>query len=352
MTTVDTTPTTPTTPKSYLMWIGAEHYPTIADFVNEAVERGISKRVATPEIAAKVAEPGTLVYLAHDEGARVDCPECQTEIENPEFRKAEQALAAANVTLENRIRDAKAAKAEADKAKGDSTVSDEDKAARTAASARAQKLADNARNKSIKLSNDLDALPKTVKAGSGGHVILKDGTRWDYRRYMYWRNQPKKWDYKAEVAELHMCEHCGGFGQLPVGKVFGVFMPDAAEYLLAPEDRDELRKEMKDKGLETVEATVWSTEVKRGCGRRAVHGSYIVTKTTMGATPEQLDAALKELVAKGVIKPKDTKVDGSFAEFVAPVDIPGEKRFRGIKEWDPTPDAADEGEMIVDAIAS
>jgi hypothetical protein len=344
--TPETTPATlATEPKSYLMWIGKEHYPTIESYVDEAIAQGVSKRVSRPDLAAKLATPGTMVYLAHDEGARCECPDCQTVIENPERRKAEQAFQAAETELENRKRDYKAAKEAARKAE-----TEEDKTATAAVKARAHRLLENAEAKALKLAAARDDHPAEIKAGSGGHVILKDGSRWDYRRYMYWRNQPKKWDYKAQVAELHMCEHCGGFGQLPVGKVFGVFMPDAAEYILKPEDNDKVSAEMKDKGLETVTAGMVCTEVKRGCGKRVAGGTYLVTKTNH-ATPEQLVATIKELVEKGVIKPDETKVNGSFAEFIAPVDIAGEKRFRGVKEWAPTPEAADEGEMIAEAMS-
>lgn len=127
-------------------------------------------------------------------------------------------------------------------------------------------------------------------------------------------------------------------------------MPDAAEYILKPEDTDKVRAEMRSKGLETVETTVVQAEAKRGCGRRAQGGTYVVTRIHKG-TPEQLTATLNELVKKGVIKQTDVKVNGSFMEFINPVDIPGEKRFRGVKVWNPIPEAADEGEMISDAVA-
>lgn len=342
MTTENTTPE-PAAPKSYLMWIGKEHYPTIADYVNEVTKAGVSKRVATPEIAANLAQPGTMVYLAHDEGERKDCPHCLREIENPERRKAQQALQNAERELDNRKRDRDAAQATFDKAE------DEGKAAAEAVLHRAQKLVNNSQQKVVKLTTVAEETPSTVQTGSGGTVELKDGQVWDYRKYMYWRNQPKKWSMD-NVKEAKMCQHCGGFGTLPVGRVFGVFMPSDAEYILKPEDGAKVQQEMKDKGIVTVTSEVVKAEAKRGCGYRHAGGSYVVTRTSE-ATPEQLLETVTKLTEAGLIKPENTRVTGSFVEFIAPVSIEGEKRFRGVKVWDPTPEAADEGEMVADAMA-
>lgn len=333
---------------TYLMWVGKEHYPTIADYVAEAKEHGISKRVATPEIAAKLSSPNTLVFLAHDEGEHEDCEHCLGSIENPEWRKLTLQVKKAAEVLTDRIKLTKRIAERIRRGKKSGKLEGEKLQAAEDEKAKADRLVKGARAKFKKLTAELEGEPETLTAGTGGHVILKDGSRWDYRRYMYWRNQPKKWDFKKETKEAHMCPHCGGFGKLPKGKVFGVFMPAAAEYIMKPEDGEEARKAMEAKGLTAVPAGKVADEVKRGCGRRKHGGSYVVTRTD-GSTPDALKAKVSELVADGIVKSADVEVNGQFAEFIETVDIFGEKRFRGIKLWEPTPAAAAEAEDIVDA---
>lgn len=55
-----------------LIWIGAEHYPTIADFRIEAMTLGISRRIPTVPKGFKVGED--VVYLAHPHGITKDQP--------------------------------------------------------------------------------------------------------------------------------------------------------------------------------------------------------------------------------------------------------------------------------------
>lgn len=58
--------------KCGLLWIGKQFYPTPADFIKEAGELGISRRIGAVPRGFKVGE--TWVLLAHPIGA--PCPEC------------------------------------------------------------------------------------------------------------------------------------------------------------------------------------------------------------------------------------------------------------------------------------
>jgi hypothetical protein len=343
-----TTATKTPAPQTYLMWIGKEHYPTIADYVKEASEQGISKRVATADLAQKLSEPGTLVFLAHDEGMYDECSVCLGDIENPDYRKTEQEFQRAQTTWENRKRDLTEIKATLARKP---PRSPEETTMAEASVQRAEKLKDNAFKKAAQLEHDLALMPKTVKAGTGGKVTLNNGETWDYRRYMYWRNQPKKWDFRKEVKSAEMCAHCGGFGKLPLGKVFGVFLPQAAEYILKAEDGDKVKDELSAKGIGLITTKTLQEEPARGCGKRRPGGYYLVTKTTgTEATQEQVQQAVDQLVKAGVVDPAEVKVSGSFAEFMSPVDIT-EKRFRGVKRWEPVGAAAEEAADIADAAA-
>ena len=60
---------------SILMWVGAKHYPTVTSFVREASKLGVSKRVAQVSVGVKLGR--SLMFLAHDEAARVTCESCR-----------------------------------------------------------------------------------------------------------------------------------------------------------------------------------------------------------------------------------------------------------------------------------
>jgi hypothetical protein len=51
---------------SFLMWVGAEHYPTYRAFAEEARVRGVSKRIG--RLSDSIVPGQTVVYLAHDDG--------------------------------------------------------------------------------------------------------------------------------------------------------------------------------------------------------------------------------------------------------------------------------------------
>jgi len=298
---------------SYLMWIGSADYSTVDDWVDEATEMGVSKRLPSITAGKAMLERGTVIFVAHDEGEHVTCEHCQGEVECPDCRKRSEQIA--NIQSE-------VAKLRAPFIDFDSEA--------PAGKKRSVKLRED------KITQINDAIADcaecagegTYTTGTGGHVVLNDGSVWDYRRYMYWRNQPKKWDYTTEVAETHMCEECGGFGHLPAGCVFGCFIPDRVEYILTGEETEEVRAEMGKVHL--VTRTQLSTEQKRKCGYRHPGGTYVVT-TKRGA-PKTAEKVVADLVEAGIITPKGAEIQGSFIKFTNPVEI-DEKRFRGIKRW-------------------
>lgn len=65
----------PRRPADLLMWVGANHYPTVESFVTEVEVMGVSKRVS--QVPAGVRPGQSLLFLAHDEAARVRCEACR-----------------------------------------------------------------------------------------------------------------------------------------------------------------------------------------------------------------------------------------------------------------------------------
>src|SRR3954467_11925932 len=86
---------------SYLMWIGSDHYATFDIWKKEAGELGVSKRLPGADVGRKLCEPGTVIFVAHDEGETHDCPDCTGTIACPECRITEQKI----IGLEEEIAD-------------------------------------------------------------------------------------------------------------------------------------------------------------------------------------------------------------------------------------------------------
>lgn len=328
---------------SYLMWVGAEHYAAIKDYSDEAVSHGISKRMPTTEMALKLVEPGSVVFLAHDEGEYKECSACFGEIECGECRKFETEIG--RLTTE---------RADLEQAAEELAESGEDSKKATKLLAKVLRLGkDIAEAKALKAACEACDGKGSMKGGTGGHVVVKgEGeatAKWDYRRYNYWLHQPKVWSPEGKVASVSMCSTCGGTGRLPEGKVFGLFLPSDIEWI-APADADEkVKAEMAARGFKLVPERLVKDEPRRGCGKRKAGGVYVVTKPSAKAA-DKAEAVLSELMEKGVIKPEGAEVSGSFIRFLAPVPIEA-KRFRGLKRWSLDPTAEREAEMILDAMA-
>ena len=331
---------------TYLMWIGKEHYKTIADWTDEALAQGISKRLPNAHVAAKMMEPGTVVFVAHDEGEYKECHGCLGTIENPERRK----LQSDRRRVESESK-ALCVERDGDRARyADGIITKEEL---EKAEARIEKLDAARAEKAKKISQAIIDLPEWIKAGTGGTATLMFGEgshstqTWDYRRYNYWLHQPKSFN-ADDVIEKSMCEVCGGTGRLPEGKVFGMFVPGAFEYIVPEGSDGVITAKMVEMGISAIGAGAVKKEAKRKCGYRKPGGVYAVTDAA--GDDAMTKKAVEVLVAEGKLDLAGVEVNGQFAHFLAPVPIEA-KRFRGIKRWSLDPAVEDEAEMIAEAVA-
>lgn len=313
---------------SYLMWIGSESYGNISEWANEAISQGISKRLPNIETGKALREEGTVIFVAHDEGEHVDCAHCQGPVECPDCRKRNQEALKLNAEIDSIESKYKGAEIPAGKRRSIRLRKE-----------RISKLASEAGE-----CETCGGEGRTIQ-GAGGTATLHNGEVWDFRKYTYWRNQPKKWDFKKEVKELEMCPHCGGFGHTPDGKVFGVFVPEDVEYILSGSESEKVTEAISD--MTKVDGAKLVREPKRKCGRRVPGGTYVVTSKE--GNPEKARQLVETLVAKGDISPEAVELHGSFIRFLDPIGIV-EKRFRGIKRWALNPDAEDAAGMALEGL--
>lgn len=316
---------------AWLIWVGSEHYKGITDWTDEAIALGISKRLPNAAMARSLSTPGTVVFIAHDEGETTECPACPGEISCPDCRKRVNEMA----TLRKSVAAIVAG------FKGDFAT----EAPRALV-----------RSKELR-ERDADALSKEceecatcggagkLKASTGGTVELVTGEVWDYRTYNYWLHQPTKFHVKTSVAHKEMCETCGGTGELPDAKIFGMFMPERIEYIATGEESAEELKKVK--GFTIVKADKLAVEAKRKCGTRKPGGVYVVTSAESAGGGSLVEDAIKA----GLVKKDGAEVHGNFIRFMRPV-LVAEKRFRGLKkiELAKVQEAAEQADMVKDAL--
>jgi len=322
---------TETIARSYLMWIGSEHYKDIAAYSDEAITLGVSKRLPSVAAAKALTEPGSVIFVVHDEGETTECPECYGELECPECRKRAFQIE----RLSEVIADIKA--------RFDDFDSEASAGAKRSVKVR---LARQARLAEDTAKCPICAGEKSYQGGTGGYVVLKDGSKMDHRQYNYWLHQPGRFD-DSTVVERHQCEHCGGKGTKPCAKVFGMFVPDRVEYILTGDESNELIDELKKHRVTLVPGSVLKTETKRGCGYRHTGGYYAVTSPE--GTTKAVKSQVDKLIKSGVVKPDGVELHGSFVRFVTPVEIDS-KRFRGVKTWALDARVEAEAEMIKEAL--
>lgn len=300
---------------SYLMWIGSEHYKSISEWVDEAKEMGVSKRLPNEAMGRALMKPGVAIFVAHDEGEHIECTECVGEIECRECRKLDNAIANEQDFI-------------------DELAADDPR--------RAKKI-ENAERR-IQEHNDAIAAcadcfgTRKATGGTGGKVEWEDLTEWDYNRYQYMRNAGRLAEHIEAHGEFttHMCKACGGFGRLPNGKVFGMFLPRDLE-LIGDDDTDV--EEAEAKGFKVVDVKEVAKEKKRRCGKRKVGGVYAATIPTDEEGAKAIKKIAKEL---GV----EVTVSGAFAEFLRHVPIPGHKRCRGLSRFE-LPEAVGEEVSLI-----
>lgn len=316
---------------AWLVWIGSEFYKGIKDWSDEAIALGISKRLPNAAMARQISAPGTVVFVAHDEGESHSCTKCVGACECPSCRKCISEITALRKHIDKMLAAFKGADF-ATEAPRTLTRFKEVREKHIATLEAEMKACKDCKGKG------------TIKAGTGGTVKLTDGRVWDYRTYNYHLHQPKKFDPETMVDEIDMCEVCGGKGDLPNAKIFGVFSPERVEYIARG---DETKEELKAfKGFTIVKADRLKVEAKRKCGVRKAGGVYAVTDAS-GADGAKL---LADAVEAGLIKPEGAEAHGSFIRFgrAIPVDA---KRFRGLKKIGLSfvKNAVDQAEMIKEA---
>lgn len=151
--------------RSYLQWVGTSHFATIADFKAEVAEHGVFKRLPNLGMARQLAQPGTVVYLVHDQGLIRDCPACARDEVCPSCHGGgEQCRRCKGLGV--------------------------------------------------------------IEVGTGGYAEV-DGDRWDYVRWLRLRKTPAHtfWEREHQVGAVKPCEACGGRGRIPIGAVFAFYVP-------------------------------------------------------------------------------------------------------------------------------
>lgn len=197
------------------------------------------------------------------------------------------------------------------------------------------------RDKPVYLAHDNGNNHTCEECDGTGGVAWVDGNVWDFTEYRkhaaHLARKNRKSDNPLDGKQVYgtqPCETCGGRGVTPDGKVYGFFVCDGIDYILAPGDTQEVIKKAGDEGVKVVHSV--AGEAKRGCGFRKAGGTYLTTKAELDYNNRKVETLVAELAKAGVVDPKRVEIKGSLAVFQDPIPIPGVKRFRGIKKWTPT----------------
>lgn len=81
--------------KAGLMWIGERYYPTPKDFIREAAQQGVSKRIPT---VPKGLAPGDWVFLAHPNANEFDLDHPERIVYAFQIQEIQQVLTAAQAS--------------------------------------------------------------------------------------------------------------------------------------------------------------------------------------------------------------------------------------------------------------
>lgn len=303
--------------EAYLVWIGSEFYPSITSYEDEAIVQGISKRIPTVAMGRKLMEPGTVVFVAHDEGKKKTCKTCAGMYECPACRKRAGEIAEHRTDVLKML-------ARYDEFPGELFKKHAPKAAQQFVELREKKIEKLEKEQ----SKCVDCSGKgRIHGGTGGYVKLTTGQTWDYRKYNYHLHQPKKFDPESLLEKKAMCVACGGTGDLPIAQIFGVFVPEKLEYILTGEESSEALALIPD--AEKITLDVLKVEAKRRCGKRKPGGFYVVTDSS-GTKSMDAAKAVADLSKRGLLDKAGCEINGSFIRFLKPIGV-NEKRFRGIK---------------------
>lgn len=179
--------------KSYLAWVGAEHYPTIDSYCAEAAEQGISKRLPSITVAKAIAAPGTVVFMAHDEHQYRPCECCVGVVECPECRKRSNQITRIKTEIKPLLE------------KLPTVLSAHGAEAAKEAHSIQKKLDNRAvKIKQLRLSCEECECDDGKRNGStGGAVTFWNGETWDYVKYNYYLHLPRTWKPAHEDGIKH-----------------------------------------------------------------------------------------------------------------------------------------------------
>lgn len=314
---------------SYLMWIGVDHYEDTGVYLDEVRRMGVSKRLPGVGMANALTEPGTVVFVAHDDGEAYSCDACMGMVECGECRVLEHKIAKWQAEAD----DVKKRFKNEEIPRGKQRIIDI-REARIAAAREEQEGCEICDGEG------------EHECGTGGFVVRKDGSKMDYRTFNYWMRQPTKFDVDREIVGKNMCESCGGTGKVPAAKIFGVFIPTDVEYILNGKENELVLEQVE--AFTKLSMEVVKKEQPRKCGRRRP-GFYVVTHGKKDK--KRAKDVIDELAAKGIIKKGQTEMIGDFIAFTKPIEVQGLKRFRGVARFDAIhPAASDQAEMILEAM--
>lgn len=162
--------------KEYLQWVSTAHYPTIGSFIDEAKEMGVSKRIINFRMAAKLAKEESTIFLVHNNGQFSHCFAC-SEARECGFCQGRYEICP-----------------------------------------RCKGLG-------------------TVEKATGGWAVV-DGVRWDYCKYIKLKRQTwhEFWKDEHIIGDTSPCRTCGGKGRIPIGQIFGCFIPEEIVYVSGSDD--------------------------------------------------------------------------------------------------------------------
>ena len=251
-----------------LMWVGASHYPTVESFVKEAEVLGVSKRVSQVPKGVKLRT--SVMFLAHDEAARVMCLKCKG-------RGA---------------------------AKGKLKIQLMKRAGRSW-----EPVFKPKKGGAVEIKRDVPTAREFRQ--------LRDKTYKESDRKHTWRVVSKK------------CPECKGRGEIPDGRIFGFCVIERLELVF---DCSAAAKEYKDRHdtlgkKDRIPVTYIpgiEKEPKRGCGYRHIGGYYL-------ASGGEDDCGSTQTLSDGL--GPNFRARGPLVIFPEPVAYP-EGRFRAVKVID------------------
>lgn len=290
--------------KSFVMWIGGDHYEDAKAYVEEVRHLGVSKRLPGYGMAVALNKPGAIVYVAHDDGEFYSCDACMGKVVCGDCRVREVKIGIARSDMDNVLKH----------------FGDESDIPRQRA-----RIVEIRRDRIAGLESECDECEtcngkRHHKDGTGGYVRKVDGSRMDYRSFNYWMRQPKKFNAKAEVESRHMCDECGGTGKIPRAMIFGAFIP-TVEYIRSGRENEVVESQIED--FRQVDGELIEREAERG-GEKRRPGFYAVARK--GKATSRAKKIAPYLRSK-------TEVIGEFIRFKSPVEQPGLRRFRGLKRF-------------------